>query len=125
MGVNIDKLAKMSDEELKELIADGYRTPAYVLALREADAGLTALRAEVDVLRGTFCEEECEVDGETMKRDRCGVCRKCAYRRGAEKMKEAAVIASRENVGCRHMVCHSCTSPASVIRAIPVPEDKP
>jgi hypothetical protein len=51
MGVVIDKLAKMSDEELKELIADGYRTPAYVLALREADAGLTALRAENDALR--------------------------------------------------------------------------
>ena len=41
------------------------------------------LTAEIDVLRGTFCEEECEVDGETMTRDRCGVCLKCAYRRGA------------------------------------------
>jgi hypothetical protein len=37
--------------------------------------------AEVDVLRGAGCEE----DGDGP----CGVCRKCAYRRGAEDMRLA------------------------------------
>ncbi len=60
------------------------------LAVKRLSAEVERLTAEVDVLRGTFCEEECVVDGETMTRDRCGVCRKCAYRRGAEAMREAA-----------------------------------
>lgn len=48
-----------------------------------------------------------------------------AYRRGAEAMRDAAILASRENVGCRHMVCHACPSPAATLRALPIPEDKP
>lgn len=59
-----------------------------------------------------------EVERLTAERD-------AAFQRGVAAMREAAVLASRENIGCRHMVCHSCESPAAVIRALPDPEDTP
>ena len=99
-----------------------------MVANKDLTAEVERLTAEVDVLHGTFCEEECEVDGETMTRDRCSVCRKCAFRRGAEAMREAAAkvcddmrSAARTDdpawVGCRE----AC---AEDIRAEPIPEDR-
>ncbi len=83
------------------------------------------LKAEVAVLRGTFCEEACEIDGETMTRDRCGVCRKCAYRRGAEAMREAAVAAARFALTRGFFVPAHVKPVILAIRDLPIPEDKP
>jgi hypothetical protein len=64
--------------------------------------------AEVDVLRGVGCEE----DGDGS----CGVCRKCAYRRGAEAMREACANAVE-----RSLLPHDHT--AQSLRALPIPEE--
>lgn len=80
---------------------------------------VTALRAEVEMLRGVGCME----DGDGP----CGVCRKCAYRRGAEAMRESAVGVCEEAwvrayvdadawIECRE-IC------AKEIRALPVLEE--
>jgi hypothetical protein len=82
---------------------------------RKWKAKAVQAKAEADVLRGTYCEEECEVDGERVKRNPCGVCTKCAFRRGAEAMREAALAA------CWH---HGAMYLHKQIGALPVPEDK-
>lgn len=61
--------------------------------------------AEVDVLRGVGCN----VDGDGP----CGVCRKCAYRRGAEAMREA----------CAQRCCGTTDWFAAELRALPIPEE--
>lgn len=70
-------------------------------------------RAEVEMLRGVGCQTADKADEEPS--GPCGVCRKCAYQRGAEAMREAAIRLLEEN--------HASIE-ADVIRALPVPEDK-
>ena len=65
--------------------------------------------AEVDVLRGVGCEE----DGDGS----CGVCRKCAYRRGAEAMREAC---AREASVCAN---HRGEELDAILSALPIPEE--
>ena len=122
-------------EALNALI-DGYRRErdearAEVERLRaEAASSLAMARiagdkhdqkcAEVDVLRGVGCEE----DGDGS----CGVCRKCAYRRGAEAMREACAIRGGDKAYERMT---KFWPPASgmkqavrdAIRALPIPEE--
>lgn len=76
-------------------------------AQRERDEAL----AIVDVLRGVGCNE----DGDGP----CGVCRKCAYRHGAEYMREACAEACRPIL--RSMA--SRAELAKTIRALPIPEE--
>lgn len=68
--------------------------------------------AEVDMLRGVGCME----DGDGP----CGVCRKCAYRRGAEAMREACLRDMERFMDADSpypgVMAHS-------IRALPIPEE--
>lgn len=48
----------------------------------------------------------------------CGVCRKCAYRRGAEAMREACARWMSEREGISQWVYDDALS------ALPIPEDK-
>lgn len=75
-----------------------------------------ALRAEVDVLRGVGC---CAGgDGP------CGVCLKCAYRHGAEAMREAAAQAvSPDPKWTQPLYDSVLLRRAGVIRALPIPEE--
>lgn len=66
--------------------------------------------AEADVLRGVGCNE----DGDGS----CGVCRKCAYRRGAEAMREACARWMSEREGISQWVYDDALS------ALPIPENK-
>jgi len=75
-----------------------------------AEEEITRLKAEIDVLRGVGCMEAKE--GEEASGP-CGVCRKCAFRRGAEAMK-AAAVSSLDSVHDQYLVDY-----------LPVPEDKP
>ena len=68
-------------------------------------------RAEVEMLRGVGCME----DGDGP----CGVCLKCAYRRGAEAMRKAAMAAC--NPALRSMVSRSDI--VESIRNVPIPKD--
>lgn len=65
--------------------------------------------AEVDVLRGVGCN----VDGDGP----CGACRKCAYRHGAEAMREAV-----DKVVCTKGIWDSSRLSAR-IEALPIPEE--
>jgi hypothetical protein len=71
--------------------------------------------AEVDVLRGVGCEE----DGDGS----CGVCRKCAYRRGAEAMRDAA--ANALDMAGQGTLCDTsaCDHWGRYVRALPIPEE--
>ena len=77
-------------------------------AQRERDEA----RAEVEMLRGVGCLE----DGDGP----CGACRKCAYRRGAEAMREiVAELFQGNKPGLAAMPAW-----AAFIRSLPIPEDK-
>lgn len=65
--------------------------------------------AEIDMLRGVGCME----DGDGP----CGVCRKCAYRRGVEAMREAC---AREASVCAN---HRGEELADILGALPIPEE--
>lgn len=68
-------------------------------------------RAEVERLRGVDCGVT-ERDGTTTPL--CGVCLECAFLRGAEAMREAAIrVCEEPQMGTE----------AEAIRALPVPED--
>jgi hypothetical protein len=115
----------MSCEKCEALSAliDGYRRERDE-ARAEAASSLAMARiagdkhdqkcAEVDVLRGVGCEE----DGDGS----CGVCRKCAYIRGAEAMREACarVVDAAEADGRQ---CVRVSAMADDIRALPIPEE--
>jgi hypothetical protein len=89
--------------------------------LRVLQGEIERLTAEVDILRGNYCEQECEVDGERTTRDRCGVCRKCAFRRGAEAMQAAAA----KRLDAQGINGVTSAYFGNIIRATPIPEDKP
>lgn len=74
------------------------------------------LVAEVEMLRGVGCQDT-DKAGEAQSGP-CGVCRKCAYQRGAEAMREAAASAVLTRF---HL---SSVTLAQSIRALPIPEDK-
>lgn len=104
-------------EALSALI-DGYRRERDE-ARAEAASSLAMARiagdkhdqkcAEVDVLRGVGCEE----DGDGP----CGVCRKCAFRRGAEAMRDAC---AREASVCAN---HRGEELDAILSALPIPEE--
>jgi predicted RNase H-like nuclease (RuvC/YqgF family) len=92
----------------------------YLRADRERDearAEVERLTAEVEMLRGVGCCESDKLDEPPS--GPCGVCRKCAYRRGAEAMREACASAMRPIM--RSMI--SRTEAAQTIRALPIPEE--
>lgn len=69
--------ALVKTKEDAQLIA---RAPYNLKALTDE---VESLQAEVEMLRGVGCSE----DGDGP----CGVCRKCAFKKGAEAMREAVV----------------------------------
>ena len=83
-------------------IADSWRAKVAEVE-RERDAA----RAEAEMLRGVGCSE----DGDGP----CGVCRKCAYQQGAERMRKAAMGAAWHSAA---MGVHN------KIRDLKIPEDK-
>lgn len=101
-----------------EFIASAREDVPALLAEVERLQALGALLS-ADIQRLTRRVAENEVDWMALRAEAA-----TAFQRGVAAMREAAVLASRENIGCRHMVCHSCESPAAVIRALPDPEYK-
>ena len=78
-------------------------------------AEVERLTAEVEMLRGVGC---CESDKlNEPPSGPCGVCRKCAYRRGAEAMREACARWMSEREGISQWVYDDALS------ALPIPEE--
>lgn len=119
---SVAHLAETRLREIVELVGEGGDGSAFgsVESMMAANKHLLETlthqrdmaRAEVEMLRGVGCMEE--GDGP------CGACRKCAYRRGAEAMREAARAAC--NPVLRSMASRS--EIAEAIRVLPIPEDK-
>jgi hypothetical protein len=78
----------------------------------ELGAEVERLTAEVEMLRGVGCCESDKLDEPPS--GPCGVCRKCAYRRGAEAMREACA---------RVADAHCVPGTRDVIRGLSIPED--
>ncbi len=100
------------------------RTSLFGRLTDDARALLDEVERLTTLLAGTEAVLENEREYQTRLKAEVGQLANESFRRGAEAMKQAAVLVSRENVGCRHTVCHSCVSPASAIRFLPMPEDE-
>ena len=104
----VDALAGLAED----LRSDGNLVDRFHDAVKKIREERDWARAEVEMLRGVGCME----DGDGP----CGACRKCAYRRGAESMREAAAELFQGNKpGLAAMPAWS-----AFIRSLPIPEDK-
>lgn len=81
----------------------------------EARAEVEKLTAEVAMLRGVGCCESDKLDEPPS--GPCGVCRKCAYRRGAEAMRTVCVTAWDE------LKSAEWETTGERLSALPIPEE--
>jgi hypothetical protein len=95
----VERLRELLDENAYERGLLARRMTEAQIRRDELGAEVERLTAEVEMLRGVGCCESDKLDEPPS--GPCGVCRKCAYRRGVEAMREA---------WCR-------------VRALPIPEE--
>ena len=95
------------------------------LEYEQVEELLTEVERLTEIVESTDSDEMLAIQRLTALVEKMNAERATIFQRGAEAMRQVAVLASRENIGCRHVTCHSCESPAAVIRGLPIPEYKP
>jgi hypothetical protein len=127
--INLDEIeARAEVERLRELLDENaYERGLLARRMTEAQirrdelgAEVERLTAEVEMLRGVGCCESDKLDEPPS--GPCGVCRKCAYRRGAEAMREACAncvkhLSHEDGLGMGSQRLEGS------IRALPIPEE--
>jgi hypothetical protein len=108
----VEQLRELLDENAYERGLLARRMTEAQIRRDELGAEVERLTAEVEMLRGVGCCESDKLDEPPS--GPCGVCRKCAYRRGAEAMREACA---------RVADAHCVPGTRDVIRGLSIPED--